>query len=464
MEHRRAVVIVCLAAVCLCTSLSCKSSTSQELDGAKVVRAFQGAVASAAEKVKPSVVFVEASTRAGADETETGRRTYRSATISVTGLAVADGGFLLVPLALKPENIERIRVWIDETEYEANLRDSDEKTGVGLLQVQDPPQLVSAVFGDSRQVQVGDFIVGVNASGKEQAFEKFLEFASVKGKVQTALLDELRTTVSYPPGGTVFVNMNGEIVAMSLGNRISLTNEIREELGRMLARAGKEDPNLITEKKKPWLGVTYAKLGDEYADAVGLPKESVLIQRVYRDSPAAQAGLQTHDLVTAVDGRKITKKGPQALGEFEKMLKPEVDREIKFSILRGGATLELAAKFQEEPKPREFRAEKIGIIVTEITDIQWYEKALDTREGVLVKQVIPGSPAATSKQFGEKTITEGNVIVKLGNVPTPNMDKFIEAVRALEKDAASVVLVTLARERHYAHEVINLQIGGRGKK
>ncbi len=465
MHRAKIIVVVFIAATAFLSACKAAASKPAELDSTAVIRAFQKGITSAAEKLKPSVVFAEVFLRAASEETEGDRRAYRAGTTMTSAVVVAPNGYLLFPADLKPDQITRIRVWIGRDEFEAKFCDSNDKMGITLAQIQAPPaELLPATFGLSREIQLGDMLVGVTASGKDQAFEKFIEIAQVKGKTQFGLLDEVRTTAYYPPGGTTFANLNGEVIGLQHGRgRTVLTDEIKEELDRMLAKlTGGEQPT--TEKKKPWLGMTYDILNEDYALAVGLSKEGVTVRRVYRGSPADQAGLKTFDVVRAVDGVPITKVAQQALGEFEKLLKPDIGREIRFSVLRAGAPVELSAKFVEEPKPREFRAEKIGIIVTEITDEFWYNRNLDARDGVLVKQVIPGSPAATSEQFGRNVIEEGHVILKLAEHGTANMDEFIKTVDLVERGNAPVVLVTLAAGRHVEHVVLNLRIGGREKK
>lgn len=463
--YRTNIACVLLSATVVCLSACRVRPEPVELDSTAVIRAFQKGITDAAEKLKPSVVFAEVSRRATSEEMEDSRRTHRSGATMISALVVAPGGYILLPIGLKPEQVVRIRVWIGRDEFEAKFCDSNEKMGIMLAQIQAAPaNLPPATFGKSKEVRPGDLLVGVVASGKEEAFGKFLQIVIVEGKKQLGLLDEVETTAYYLRSGTVFANLGGEVVGLQPGyGGTVLTDEIKEELDRMLARQTSGEL-ATTEKKKPWLGLTYDQLNEDYALASEIPKEGIIVRRVYRGSPAEQMGLQPFDVIRAVDGVPITKVGREALGEFEKLLKPDIGREIKFSVLRAGKTLEFKAKFIEEPKPREFRAEKIGVIVTEITDELWYDRNLDTREGVLVKQVIAGSPAASGERFGENVIQEGQVILKLAEHSTMNIDEFIKAVDMIERKGAPVVLVTLSAGRHVRHVVLNLRIGGREKK
>ena len=67
------------------------------------------------------------------------------------------------------------------------------------------------------------------------------------------------------------------------------------------------------------------------------------MQEVAENSPAAQAGLQRGDVITAVDGKAMT-----ASELVDYIRKASIGQEIKFSIYRQGQTQEITVPVGEQ--------------------------------------------------------------------------------------------------------------------
>ncbi|MFZ4484156.1 MAG: RIP metalloprotease RseP [Chthoniobacterales bacterium] len=107
-----------------------------------------------------------------------------------------------------------------------------------------------------------------------------------------------------------------------------------------------------------------------------LPAQTPMVARVFPGSPAAEAGIQPRDLITAVDGRPLLSLA--SLSEYLNTHQAGVPIEV--TVLRGGETLLLAVSPQVpdgEKKPR------VGIM--------WDDRGMTTLEHPNPWQLVVGS-------------------------------------------------------------------------
>ncbi|GJQ25908.1 MAG: hypothetical protein HBSAPP02_09400 [Phycisphaerae bacterium] len=101
---------------------------------------------------------------------------------------------------------------------------------------------------------------------------------------------------------------------------------------KVLAFVGNDDSGL--KAGGPWLGVQFSPLPKPLAAQLKIESGiGLMISNVYEGSPADAAGLQQYDVITAVDGQKVTNN----IGEFlEKVKVFQPGEAHAFSVVRGG--------------------------------------------------------------------------------------------------------------------------------
>ncbi|MDG6094834.1 trypsin-like peptidase domain-containing protein [Acetobacter sp. AN02] len=186
-------------------------------------------------------------------------------------------------------------------ELPAQLIGSDDLTDIALIKVESPSPLPSIRWGDSRKIQVGDWILAagnpfglgssvtagiVSARGRDIGVGPFDDFLQLDAPINPG-----------NSGGPTF-NMNGEVVALntaivsptggSVGIGFSIPAEIVQPVVEVLRRDGHID--------RGWLGVTLEDVpGQDGGRVVGVDK----------GGPAQKAGLKTGDLVISFAGEHI---------------------------------------------------------------------------------------------------------------------------------------------------------------
>lgn len=81
------------------------------------------------------------------------------------------------------------------------------------------------------------------------------------------------------------------------------------------------------------------------------------------DSPGQKQGFKEGDLITSINGQKISEKGAEGAYFFFQTVRSSADKEIKVSIIREEKELELAIT----PAPKKMGAEEVGFVGTATT-------------------------------------------------------------------------------------------------
>ena len=221
----------------------------------------------------------------------------------------AGSGFIIDPSGIIVTNnhvvgnAARIVVSLgDGSELPARVLGTDELTDIAVIKVDAGRRLPAVTWGDSRQVQVGDWILAagnpfglggsvtagiVSARGREIGAGPFDDFFQLDAPINPG-----------NSGGPSF-NMAGEVIALntalvsptgaSVGIGFAIPSEIVTQVVTELLAHGRVD--------RGWLGVDVDTTSRKHAGA--------LIALVTRGGPAAHAGLKTGDLVVGFNGEHV---------------------------------------------------------------------------------------------------------------------------------------------------------------
>ena len=132
---------------------------------------------------------------------------------------------------------------------------------------------------------------------------------------------------------------------------ISVPAEALRELTRLSFDLGRGSgpfrfgmPGLALGAPQVYLGVTFVQLNEETAAEHGVDvTEGALIVEVDPDSPAASAGLQVDDIITAVDGDVVDEERTLR----DRLFAYEPDDTVTLTVLRDGETIEIDVTLEQ---------------------------------------------------------------------------------------------------------------------
>ena len=254
----------------------------------------------------------------------------------------------------------------DGRTYPGKLLGGDPLMDLAVVQIapQAGESLPVAVLGDSEALGVGDWVVAIgNALGLPGGPTVTAGVVSAVGRAvqepgQTSgepgpyLYDLIQTDAAINPGnsGGPLLNVAGEVVGintivagsagnvMAQGIGFAIAINAAQPIAAQLAAGGRVS--------HPFLGVAYVPVTPGIAAQLGVSvKQGVVVSQVVAGSPAARAGLQTRDVIAAVDGQPIVDE--TTLGRELNRRKP--GERVQLSIVRGSERVPLDVALGERP-------------------------------------------------------------------------------------------------------------------
>ena len=196
----------------------------------------------------------------------------------------------------------------------SEMRD-DRSTDVAVLRL-DAPDLVQAEIGDSRRVDIGDFVMAV---GSPFGLAHSVTYGRVSARGRRHLnlgdgvqmQDFIQTDAAINPGnsGGPLLNIRGQVIgintaiASNSGGNEGIGFTIPINMAMAVARQ-LIDNNQV---RRAYLGVTMdAQFTTDSAQRLGLRSAvGVRVTRVTPDSPAKKAGILINDVILRYDGQKV---------------------------------------------------------------------------------------------------------------------------------------------------------------
>jgi S1-C subfamily serine protease len=242
---------------------------------------------------------------------------------------------------------------------------ADVQTDLAVVQISGS-NLPVAELGDSSKLQVGDWVVAIGnalalpggptvTAGVVSALGRTIqEPGGPQGFGQGPFLfDLIQTDAAINPGnsGGPLVNLDGQVVGINtLAAGQSEAGVQAEGIGFAIAISAARpiaDQLVATGKVvHPYMGISYVPLNPAIAAQLGTDAtEGAVLAQVAPGSPAADAGLQSRDIITAVDGSPL--KGESTLPQIIRDHKP--GDTLDLTVVRGSGTLHIKLILGEMP-------------------------------------------------------------------------------------------------------------------
>ena len=250
-----------------------------------------------------------------------------------TGLILSEDGYIMTNRHVVPTGTSQVSVTLsDGTELSdvtvVGRTNESDSLDVAFLKIKDTKgkKLVPAKLGDSSKVQVGDKVIAIgNALGQFQntvtsgiisGFGRSVEAGDETGSESLQNLFQTDAAINQGNSGGPLMNINGEVIgintavaggqAQNIGFAIPI-NDIQSLVKSVLTKGKLE---------RPYLGVRYVSLTDDYAYEYNLPVKRgayILPSRsgtasIQAGSPAEKAGLKEKDIITKIDGTNVDDK------------------------------------------------------------------------------------------------------------------------------------------------------------
>ena len=332
-----------------------------------------------------------------------------------------------------------VRLTGDKTKYKAKLIGVDAETDIAVIKIDLGKPLQAIKIANSDSVQVGDWAVAIGAPfGLETSVTAGIVSATGRD-IASQFQRFIQTDAAINPGnsGGPLVNINGEVIGIN--TMIATQSGGYQGIGFALPMntAVKVYNQVIQSGRvaRGSLGIQFPRDQAQMENtlkALGF-KGGVIIDRVTKDGPAEKAGIQSDDVVVAMNGKPV-KDGDDLVSRVSDM---PLGSNATISIDRDGkkidktVTIEDREKvFKDDPRVARNRREmtdpddtkgtqttaRFGVGIRSITEEQRKELGFETPGGVLVTVVEEGSFA---EEIGVK---ERDIIVSINRQPVASFE------------------------------------------
>ncbi len=332
----------------------------------------------------------------------------------------------------------------DGAVYTAKVIGTDSKTDLALIKVDGKSDFPFVSFA-STPPKVGDWVVAVgnpfglggtvtagivSARGRDIGAGPYDDYVQIDAPINKG-----------NSGGPAF-DVDGNVIGVNTaiyspsGGSVGIGFDIPADTAKMVVAQLKKDGHVT----RGWLGVQIQPVTAGIADSLGLKKaEGAMVDEPQKDSPAAKAGIQSGDVITAVNGNPV--KDARDLARTVGMMAP--DTEIKLDVLRNGQSKTIAVTLAQMPtNQRQASADDnsgshapngvphLGLQVAPASEV-----AGAGSNGVVVTAVDPDGPAA------EQGFQAGAVILDVGGKAVANAGDIRQALTDAKSHGKHQVLM-----------------------
>jgi serine protease Do len=307
----------------------------------------------------------------------------------------------------------------DGTIYTAKVVGTDPKTDLALIKVDGKNDFAYVKFADHLP-QVGDWVVAVgnpfglggtvtagivSARGRDIGAGPYDDYVQIDAPINKG-----------NSGGPAF-DVDGNVIGVNTaiyspsGGSVGIGFDIPADTAKLVV-AQLKDKGHVT---RGWLGVQIQPVTAGIADSLGLKKAAgAMVDEPQSGSPAARAGIESGDVITAVNGAAV--KDARDLARTIGTMAP--DSSVKLDIVRQGQQKTVSLALAQMPADQKDASADsgsaqpssgvphLGLQVAPASEV-----AGSGVKGVVVTAVDPDGPAA------EQGFAAGNVILDVGGKP-----------------------------------------------
>ncbi len=346
------------------------------------------------------------------------------------------------------DGADKVEVTTDDGKvYKAKVIGTDARTDVALIKVEGGSNFPFAKLSDSKP-RIGDWVLAVgnpfglggtvtagivSASGRDIGNGPYDDFIQIDAPVNKG-----------NSGGPAF-DTSGEVMGVNTaiyspsGGSVGIAFSIPASTVKTVIAQLKDKGSV----SRGWIGVQIQPVTADIADSLGLKKaEGALVAEPQANGPAAKAGIESGDVITAVNGETV--KDARELARTIGGLAPGAA--VKLNVLHKGKDKVVNLTLGQLPNSVEAKADtdksdkgsakrgsdvpKLGLTLAPANSVAGAGK-----DGVVVTEVDPKSAAA------ERGFKEGDVILEVAGKSVTSAGDVREAIDAARTDNKNSVLM-----------------------
>ena len=361
---------------------------------------------------------------------------------------IIDGqrGFILTN-AHVVEKTGTIRVVLnDQEEHAAQVVGADPDSDLAVLRIESKTPLPAIDMGDSDNLMIGETVIAI---GNPFGFSHTVTTGVISALNRSFRADDrifqdfIQTDASINPGnsGGPLLNINGELVgintaiyakAQGIGFAIPINKAKR--IINDLIRYGEVVP--------AWIGITVQDIDKRLAKYLKMQEEGgVLVTSVEQKSPAHKAGIREGDLLISMVSRKVP--STEAFASIMKGISAGQKVEAVISRNKKERAVTVVTSVFPKALAMDLAYGLLGVSVEDLNDQTRKKYRTDEKEGVIISAVRKRS------QLNRIGVQPGDIIRKIDDIATKNIESFKKAVIKYRKKSSVVLLLQRENQLYY---------------
>lgn len=365
-----------------------------------------------------------------------------------SGFIISPEGYILTNAHVVDAADEILVRLTDKREFKAKVIGADKRTDVALIKI-DAKGLPTVTLGDPNSLKVGEWVVAIGSPfGFDNSVTAGIVSAKGRSLPQENYVPFIQTDVAVNPGnsGGPLFNMRGEVIGINsqiysrsggfMGISFAIPIDVAMDIQSQLKLKGKVSRGRI--------GVVIQEVTRELSESFGLSKpQGAAVNSVEKGGPADKAGVEPGDVILKFDGKAVSNSAdlPRIVGATRPGSK------VQLQVWRKGSSKDLslvvgetpeektALRTNKNPKPVEQAANRLGLVVSELSAEQ--KRELKINAGLLVEDVR-GNGSRADLRPGDVILS---LIARGENTELRSVDQFNKLLAQFDKSANITLLV-----------------------
>jgi len=348
----------------------------------------------------------------------------------------------------------------DGRSFTAKLIGTDAATDIALLKINSDKPLPTVEFGDDKKLRVGDWVVAVgNPFGLSNSVTAGIVSSlgrNIESSQQYTNFIQIDAPINRGNSGGPTFDLRGQVVGMnsmifspsggSVGIGFAIPAGLIHDVVAQLKAHG--------HVTRGYLGVNIQSVTPDIATSLGIKdSKGAMVAEIVPGGPAAKAGFEQGDIVTAIDGQAVE----DATDLTRKVANVPAGQAATFSVSRQGKPMQVKVTIGTRPDqvqlasnepgkdgvlaPASANAAGLGLSSLTPEAKKNFNIADNVITGAVVTKVDPDSDAA------DKGMQPGDVVLRVGNRVVRNPVDFQAGVAEAKKVGRSSVLLLVAHNQ-----------------
>jgi len=344
----------------------------------------------------------------------------------------------------------------DKAKFNAEIvgLDSESDLAVIKIEVDKNEEITIALLGNSDNIEIGDWAIAIGNPFGQLGLERTVTVGVISatgranlnfGSDSPIYQDYIQTDAAINPGnsGGPLLNLKGEVIGVNAAITSTSGGNVGIGFAIPVNLAKKVSNDLLKTGKvvRAYIGILPQDIDSDLRESLNLERvKGVLVAKVENDTPAQKAGLKKGDVIIKFDNKEV-----ENVAKFRILIaNSNIGEEYPITIIRKNKEKTLFATLTPRPgnetseskDPTVKPSNTLGLEVENVNSEFGKRYNIDEKEGVIITQIKPDTPASDSQ------MKVGDIILEINQKIIKSVKDFKTVTDSLKGDMVLLYVKT----------------------